>query len=113
MEREVEILHQRIARYRAYLRSGVVGALAIRYLRQIAEDDEALSRLAAEGPVAMPGSAAVSPYLLRPKRALFAACRDAGRDAAGVRCPVCPVKRLCDAGRLLTPQLSLRYAAAA
>ena len=45
MEHEAETLHRRIALHRAYLRAGVIGSVAIRYLRQIAEDDEALERL--------------------------------------------------------------------
>jgi hypothetical protein len=45
MEQEAETLRRRIALYRSHLRAGVVGSLAIKYLRQIAEDDEALRRL--------------------------------------------------------------------
>jgi hypothetical protein len=45
MEHEAEALHRRIALHRTYLRAGVIGSLAIRYLRQIAEDHEALERL--------------------------------------------------------------------
>jgi hypothetical protein len=43
MEQNPVALRRRIALYRSYLRAGVVGSLAIRYLRQIADDDEALS----------------------------------------------------------------------
>jgi hypothetical protein len=45
MEDEAETLLRRIALLRSHLRAGVIGSLAIRYLRQIAEDDEALSQL--------------------------------------------------------------------
>lgn len=45
MEQNPELLRRRIDRYRGYLRAGVAGALAIRYLRQIADDDDALNRL--------------------------------------------------------------------
>ena len=45
MEPEAEALHRRIALHRNYLRAGVIGSLAITYLRQIAEDHEALERL--------------------------------------------------------------------
>ena len=44
MKQPNELLHRRIARNVGYLRAGVCGALAIRYLRQIAEDDEALNK---------------------------------------------------------------------
>ena len=53
MEQNPEALRRRIALYRSYLKAGVVGSLAIKYLRQIAEDDEALSALL-EGPSAAP-----------------------------------------------------------
>ena len=45
MEHEAEALKRRIALHRNYLRAGVIGSLAIRYLRQIAEDYETLERL--------------------------------------------------------------------
>jgi len=45
MEQNPEALRRRIALHRSYLRAGVVGSLAIKYLRQIAEDDEALGAL--------------------------------------------------------------------
>lgn len=46
MEQNPEALRRRIALHRSYLRAGVIGSLAIKYLRQIAEDDEALGALA-------------------------------------------------------------------
>ena len=45
MELTAEALRRRIASLRSQLRAGVVGSLAIQYLRQIEEDDEALNRL--------------------------------------------------------------------
>lgn len=111
MEHEAELLRRRIARNRGYLKAGVIGSLAIRYLRQIADDDEALSGLAdthASAPA--PDSRTVSPYLTQPRRSLFMACREMGRDGSGRRCPACPLKCLCDAGRLLrrgTPLLQV------
>lgn len=47
MEQTIDALRCRIARNQRYLRAGVCGALAIRYLRQIAEDDEALGNVKA------------------------------------------------------------------
>ena len=43
MNRTDDAIRRRITRNRGYLKSGVVGALAIRYLRQIAEDTDALT----------------------------------------------------------------------
>ena len=40
-----ELLRQRIALYRRYLREGVEGALALEYLRQITEDEAELNRI--------------------------------------------------------------------
>jgi hypothetical protein len=40
-----ELLRRRIALYRRYLREGVEGALALEYLRQIAEDEAELNRI--------------------------------------------------------------------
>jgi hypothetical protein len=40
-----ELLRRRIALYRRYLREGVEGALALEYLRQIAEDEAELKRI--------------------------------------------------------------------
>ena len=45
MEQNPDTLRRRISIYRDELRAGVVGSLAIRYLRQIAEDDDALNAL--------------------------------------------------------------------
>ena len=45
MNENTESLLQRIALYRSHLQAGVAGALAIRYPRQIAEDQEALSKV--------------------------------------------------------------------
>lgn len=45
METKAEALRCRIMLYRSYLKAGVHGTLAIKYLRQIAEDDEALNEL--------------------------------------------------------------------
>ena len=44
-EDRAEALRRRIARYRSYLREGVEGALALEYLRQIAEDEAELKRI--------------------------------------------------------------------
>lgn len=38
----------------------------------------------------------VRPYLLSPARTLRDACRQTGRDIDGARCPVCPVRDLCE-----------------
>lgn len=38
----------------------------------------------------------VSHYLLSPARTLRDACRQTGRDDNGARCPVCPVRELCE-----------------
>jgi len=114
MEHEAELLRRRIARYRGYLKAGVIGSLAIRYLRQIADDDEALSRLTeAHGSIPSSDARGVSPYLTQPRRSLFIACRQIGRDDSGRRCPACPVKCLCDAGRLLRRATPVLQAAAA
>ena len=43
MNRTDDPIRRRITRNRSYLKAGVVGALAIRYLRQIAEDTDALT----------------------------------------------------------------------
>lgn len=43
MDRTDDPIRRRITRNRGYLKAGVVGALAIRYLRQIAEDTDALT----------------------------------------------------------------------
>ena len=43
-----ELLRQRIARYRRYLREGVDGRLAVEYLRLIAEEEAELDRVAAD-----------------------------------------------------------------
>jgi hypothetical protein len=40
-----ELLRRRIALYRRYLREGVEGALALEYLRQIAEAEAELNRI--------------------------------------------------------------------
>jgi len=98
MEHEAETLRRRMALHRSYLRAGVVGCLAIKYLRQIAEDEDALNRLP-QWPI-RPDGPAISPYLRHPTRPLFVACRDAGRDDGGNRCPKCSVKTICDQGRL-------------
>jgi hypothetical protein len=42
MPNRVEALRNRVALYRSYLRVGVRGDLAIQYMRQIAEDLEAI-----------------------------------------------------------------------
>ena len=44
-EDRAEALRRRIALYRSYLREGVEGALALEYLRQIAEDEAELKRI--------------------------------------------------------------------
>jgi hypothetical protein len=44
----IELLRQRIALYRRYLREGVDGRLAFEYLSQIAEDEAELGREAPE-----------------------------------------------------------------
>ena len=44
------ILRQRIALYRHYLRVGVDAALAVEYLRQIAEDEAELAAIEAKDP---------------------------------------------------------------
>ena len=44
-EDRAELLGRRIALYRRYLREGVEGALALEYLRQIAEDEAELNRI--------------------------------------------------------------------
>jgi hypothetical protein len=44
-EDRAEALRRRIALYRGYLREGVEGALALEYLRQIAEDEAELNRI--------------------------------------------------------------------
>lgn len=41
------LLRRRIALYRRYLREGVIGGLALEYLRQIAEDEAELGRIGA------------------------------------------------------------------
>jgi hypothetical protein len=38
----------------------------------------------------------VSHYLLSPPRTLRDACRQTGRDNGGERCPICPVRDLCE-----------------
>lgn len=97
---KAEILRRRIALNQGYLRAGVAGALAIRYLRQIAEDEEALGKLPGSPCSLAADGLAVSPYLSRPARPLFAACREIGRDGGGANCPTCSIKTICDAGRL-------------
>jgi hypothetical protein len=48
MEKDrAELLRRRIALYRSYLREGVEGALALEYLRQIAEDGAELNQIEA------------------------------------------------------------------
>jgi hypothetical protein len=44
-EERAELLRRRIALYRRYLRDGVEGALALEYLRQIAEDETELNQI--------------------------------------------------------------------
>jgi hypothetical protein len=44
-EERTGLLRRRIALYRRYLREGVEGALALEYLRQIAEDEAELSQI--------------------------------------------------------------------
>jgi hypothetical protein len=95
METRTEILRRRIALRQTELRTGVAGFLAIRYLRQIAEDADALTELAEE-----PAAFSVSQYLLQPRRSLFAACRQSGRDRDGQACPLCALRDICEAGRL-------------
>lgn len=36
------------------------------------------------------------PYLRSPARTLREACRESGHDEEGKRCPVCPLKDLCE-----------------
>jgi hypothetical protein len=42
------------------------------------------------------GAQPVSHYLLSPARTLRDACRQTGRDNSGERCPICPVRDLCE-----------------
>ena len=95
MNTRTETLQRRIAMCQTQLKTGVAGFLAIRYLRQIADDVDALAELT-ESPAAFAGS----PYLRRPRRSLFVACREAGRDGGGRVCPDCAVRDICEAGRL-------------
>lgn len=95
MQTQTEALRQRIALNQTQLRTGAAGFLAIQYLRQIADDVDALTELAEHE-----ANFDVSPYLLQPKRSLFVACRQAGRDRGGDACPLCAVRDICETGRV-------------